>query len=125
MLDVVTDGMGYKLRLTHELADGPPVLPVNPAVCIANHHEVYPRFVNRVEAMNHVGRTRDPGGAKDNARTGLEVANHGVLDIGSIVDVDLPVGKVQSGERNVLEKSGVVPGVLGTVEAKREGVYHS
>jgi hypothetical protein len=123
MFLVIANGMGHTRRI-NKLADGPPIFPMNPAVGIANHHEINTRLMNGKESMDHIDRPWESSGDQNDIGTGRQTSHHGLCHIGSIVDIDLPCREIPTGQVDILKHSGVIPRILGAIEAEGKGIYH-
>jgi hypothetical protein len=108
MHGAIANRVGMIVWTPKEIADGPPIFPVDPTVCIANHHEVDLRLVDCVEPMNHIALSRDVGFPKDDGRACSEGLDHVGIDIGCDVDIHLPVGEVLCHEIDILKQSRVI-----------------
>jgi hypothetical protein len=122
---VITDGMQDILGPVEELLNRPPIPPVHETVCIANHHEIDPRFVDRTKSLDHVDGPQLACMAKDDIGVRLQEANVRRVDIGRKVDPDFPVREMLLGDLDVLDKRGIIPGIGWAIETERKGVYHS
>jgi hypothetical protein len=123
MLLVIPNGMS-NIRRINKLADSPSVPPMNPAVGIAHHHQVDTRLMNGKESMDHIDRPWDSGGDQNDSGTGRQTSHHGLCHIGSIVDIDLPLGEISTGQVDILKHPRIIPGIFGTIEAEREHSHH-
>jgi hypothetical protein len=108
MLGIITDRVGEIVRAPKEIADGPAIFPVNPTICIPNHHEIDLWLINCVESVDHIGGSRDVGFAKDDVRACSEGLDHVRIDIRRNVDIDLPAGEVARSELDVLKHPRVI-----------------